>query len=1034
LGSHYSGYGGSGGSGGIGQTGTNGSAGGAGGNGGTPLALASSLNLMQSSNSVITLDAGKGGNGGQGGQGGNGGKGGDGGIGGDAGGTCWMCNKPSGYAGNGPSGSGRNGGNAGNGGVGGVGGANGTLFNIGGSNSRLENSIGGLGGAAGTVGARGLAGTAKSGTWGTNGSNGVAGNLGTDRSSTRASSGASTHLTTTRGTPTTTNNAIWNSSRIVIDSIGTLEYHPNELFDIAGVRMRLIIGSTVRTLTPSDVGVFYDFKTPGETLVTITVDTTTGKVIRYIPVRVLHPSIERVKLVEPQTTFYRGDSFTSSGLGLDVYFNNGDMITLRSGINANPPANVTGSSGRKTVPVTIPTTVTHMGRSHSLSSYNTQRYTVDVHEIGLDWLEITKDPNNTEFFEGETFDPTGMEFRAHYNNGSSYPLTWENVRFSPPVGSTLERVESAYQIVVSYGHSTIRTVQFSVTVKADPIVSLVIRRNPNKTTYFENDVFDPAGMVVDARRQSGRRLENLSLGNLDWSRGPLYELDKDIEIIYRTASGFFSAPVSITVSPIAQTGIEIVNMPDKQNYIEGQTFDPVGMIVDRVFNNGNRDAGVAGYTLSHSVLSISDSAVTVRNNGFEAFVPVFVSERMVLELECVQMPTKTMYEEGETFSPDGMVVKATYDNESVDNNIAGYEITPDRPLIVGDTEVFVTFGGVSLDIPITVSEVKPTGVTLNRTTMTLLVGNSGFLSETVLPDDAANKTVTWISNTPDIASVDEFGIVTALKAGTAIITATTAEGGFAASCTVTVVSDGAAILSVSSVAALPGKTITVDIDIANNPGFAGMALKVSYPQELTLTRYMPGNMDVLAGFTGPDGVSPGATCSISDHFFMVWGRTANYSEDGTLVTLTFSIDQDAEQGEYPIIVTFEQHNGPRTPVNLQGQPLSIYISDGYAIALSHILGSVTDSGYIAPADLVRLARWIAGHKVTINELAANVTGSGDIGPADLVRLARWIAGHFGKLTIEQVQIWQREHSHLTLEQAIVLFYPPSDGSVNEEEQ
>jgi len=218
------------------------------------------------------------------------------------------------------------------------------------------------------------------------------------------------------------------------------------------------------------------------------------------------------------------------------------------------------------------------------------------------------------------------------------------------------------------------------------------------------------------------------------------------------------------------------------------------------------------------------------------------------------------------------------------------------------------------------------------------------------------------------------------------------------------ISDTDPLLSVSSSLALHGTAASVDISIANNPGFAGMVLKVSYPEELELVQYALGDVDLLSGFTGPDGVPPGEACSISDSFYLVWGRTSDYTQDGAIATLTFAVDPDTKPGEYPIIVTFEQHNGPRIPVDYQEQPLDISIKNGAIIVISYILGNVTDSGEVGLADLVRLARWIAGHGVFINELAADVNGDDEIGPADLVRLSRWIAGHFGGLTLEELLI------------------------------
>lgn len=78
-----------------------------------------------------------------------------------------------------------------------------------------------------------------------------------------------------------------------------------------------------------------------------------------------------------------------------------------------------------------------------------------------------------------------------------------------------------------------------------------------------------------------------------------------------------------------------------------------------------------------------------------------------------------------------------------------------------------------------------TSVTLNKYTLNLEVGKTGKLSATVLPDSAADKSITWSSSKTDVASVSSNGTVTAKKAGTAVITAT-ATNGKSASCTVTV--------------------------------------------------------------------------------------------------------------------------------------------------------------------------------------------------------------------------------------------------------
>ena len=84
-----------------------------------------------------------------------------------------------------------------------------------------------------------------------------------------------------------------------------------------------------------------------------------------------------------------------------------------------------------------------------------------------------------------------------------------------------------------------------------------------------------------------------------------------------------------------------------------------------------------------------------------------------------------------------------------------------------------------------IQTVAVTGVTLNAASGKLTVGGQTTLTATVKPADASNKTVTWKSSTPTVASVAN-GIITALAPGSTKITATTEDGGFTAEYALTV--------------------------------------------------------------------------------------------------------------------------------------------------------------------------------------------------------------------------------------------------------
>lgn len=114
----------------------------------------------------------------------------------------------------------------------------------------------------------------------------------------------------------------------------------------------------------------------------------------------------------------------------------------------------------------------------------------------------------------------------------------------------------------------------------------------------------------------------------------------------------------------------------------------------------------------------------------------------------------------------------------------------------GTVVITASAGGCTATCTVTVS-VPITGITLSPSTLDLAVNGQKTLSAAVEPADA-DQTVTWTSDNPAVASVDASGTVTGMGKGTAVVTATTADGAYQASCTVTVPAQPAStVLSVT---------------------------------------------------------------------------------------------------------------------------------------------------------------------------------------------------------------------------------------------
>ncbi|MBQ7557232.1 MAG: Ig domain-containing protein [Lachnospiraceae bacterium] len=103
------------------------------------------------------------------------------------------------------------------------------------------------------------------------------------------------------------------------------------------------------------------------------------------------------------------------------------------------------------------------------------------------------------------------------------------------------------------------------------------------------------------------------------------------------------------------------------------------------------------------------------------------------------------------------------------------------------SDVWESAGKVSSDPPEPdpTEDTKVTGVSLPKE-LSLWEGETKTLTPVIEPSDATDQTVTWESSDDTVASVDPNGKVTGLKAGNAVIKATTNDGGFTAECKVTV--------------------------------------------------------------------------------------------------------------------------------------------------------------------------------------------------------------------------------------------------------
>lgn len=152
-------------------------------------------------------------------------------------------------------------------------------------------------------------------------------------------------------------------------------------------------------------------------------------------------------------------------------------------------------------------------------------------------------------------------------------------------------------------------------------------------------------------------------------------------------------------------------------------------------------------------------------------------------------------------SPENATDK-TVDWTSSDVNVATVSATGEVTGVkAGTATITVTTKDgkktATCEVTVTSATIAVTGVTMEKTEITLTEGDTEMLVAKVAPDDATNKKVTWSTSDASVAKVDDNGTVTAVKAGTATITVKTEDGGKTATCKVTVTAKSLSVESVT---------------------------------------------------------------------------------------------------------------------------------------------------------------------------------------------------------------------------------------------
>lgn len=326
--------------------------------------------------------------------------------------------------------------------------------------------------------------------------------------------------------------------------------------------------------------------------------------------------------------------------------------------------------------------------------------------------------------------------------------------------------------------------------------------------WHKNDTPSTAGAVQIAAGPSATLLipQDLPLG-----RWYFYAVASNP--VYSATSGFFvvnciQRPVVIGVTPagadapVSGSIVITFDMPMDPNTPGVVSLAPGGVLPGGVWSAGNTVFTVPYSGLAYETLHTvnisgfrSAASATMLPDGTGAFTTRAPAVVPVTSVSIDQNDIDLTAGEGQQLTVTVLPTNAT--NQSVawssgNTAVAAVDAAGLVTAISAGTAVITATtqcGGFSDTITVTVAAVviPATDVSIDQGDINLTADDWQQLSATVLPVNATNQTVAWSSSDIAIATVDAAGLVTAISAGTAVITATTQCGNFTDTITITVV-------------------------------------------------------------------------------------------------------------------------------------------------------------------------------------------------------------------------------------------------------
>ena len=255
--------------------------------------------------------------------------------------------------------------------------------------------------------------------------------------------------------------------------------------------------------------------------------------------------------------------------------------------------------------------------------------------------------------------------------------------------------------------------------------------------------------------------------------------------------------ISYIIIGCKQTPVEVSTVSLNTSTVEMVEGDSYSLVATVLPNNAEYD-GISWASSNTSVASVNQGTVTALKEGKttitanaggkSATCSVTVSAKYIAVTSITLDKNELSLKVGSsdvltaTVKPDDATDKNVQWSSS-DASIVKVDNGKVTALKSGTVTITATAGSCSAECVITVP-VETESITLDKTELSIAIGQTATLTASITPADASDKTIIWTSSNEEIVKVND-GTVKGIQAGTATVTAT--NSGLSASCTVTVI-------------------------------------------------------------------------------------------------------------------------------------------------------------------------------------------------------------------------------------------------------